>query len=134
MQEITHFRVVLNSEANIVLFEDPTNLLGYGNQKRDFEALHGRSWFSNFINHDDYDQVKHVFSQLFDPQVRNTTWRSYQNLVIKQEGEQQAFNFANHMIEHNEERFVESFGFTTEDMNFLNFQFPDETHSKSLDH
>jgi len=114
---------VLNDTANVLEYEDAQNLLGYGDKH---QAISGRPWFNEFVHKTQFSDIKDVFIQLFDPKVKSAPWRTYQHHVIRNDGSLATVNFANHIIEKNGQRYIESFGFDVEDMTFLNFKFPEE--------
>lgn len=100
------FQVVLDSDATIVAYKDPLDLLGYGDKG---EAILGLNWFDLFIEDDDRESIKEVFKSLMV--LKSHTFETFQNDIKKQDGTHIYMDFHNEVLEKDGQRFLESYGF-----------------------
>lgn len=115
------FRVVLDEDAIIIEFEDPQNLLGYGVNG---EAVLGQNWFSLFIETVDFKSVMTVFTGLFDGE-NPLAWQAFKNDVITADKRHVLMDFYNQLIETQNQRRLQSFGFEHHTGEIKNFSATD---------
>jgi PAS domain S-box-containing protein len=82
--------VLLDQNANIVEFQDPSGITGYST-----EEVINRNWFKFFIHNVDQKEVMQVFSSLFSDEVPH--W-SYDNRIVCKNGKEKLLHFNNRKI------------------------------------
>ncbi|MBN2866359.1 MAG: hypothetical protein JXK16_10165 [Thiotrichales bacterium] len=101
-----HLRVILNEDAQILEYEDPQNLLGYGVHGED---VVGKNWFSEFIDVTDFKEVMDKFVKVFSGALLDSN--SLQNDVLAKDRSHKFIDFYNRFITYQGETCLESFGF-----------------------
>lgn len=120
----SYFRVVLSDNAAIVDFEDPDNLLGYGEDKTE---LFAKSWLNELIPDFCIEDVRGVVMDFFNPGKTCKEYVCYQNAVIKKDGRLSDFDFRSRIVFLEGMARVESYGFPHGSEAHKRFQFPEQS-------
>lgn len=120
------FRVVLTDNAAIVDFQDPDNLLGYGEDKAE---LFTKSWFDVLIPDFCFEDVREIFMSLFEPDAASNGYARHQNAIIKKGGSLGNFEFHSRTVLMEGIPRLETYGCPEGSEALKRFRFPEKALS-----